>query len=115
MNHAVHSEESAGGIQAPRRQAGRNREALAEVGIESRLRRLGDEIRELSGAPYPALLQDRARIRDAIEELGAKHTTLLWVARVAKCTEGRIRERLWTDIDRALGSLEKIADSLAGG
>jgi len=34
---------------------------------------------------------------------------------VAKCTEGRIRERLWTDIDRALGSLEKIADSLAGG
>ena len=63
-------------------------------------------------APYPSLLQDRDCIREALEELTAKHTTLLWTARVAKCTAGAVRERLWLDIEKALASMEKVADSL---
>jgi hypothetical protein len=115
MSHAIHTEGLAGRSQPPRAQAVRSRESFAERRIESRLHQLADDIRDLGAAPYPALLLDRADIRKAIEELGAKHTTLLWVARVAKCTEGGVRERLWANIDRALISLEKVADSLARG
>jgi hypothetical protein len=90
----------------------RGRQFTAEQKIESRLHHLGDEIHEMVDAPYPGLLQDRGYVREALDELTSKHTTLLWTARVAKCTEGSVRERLWWDIDRALAGLEKIADSL---
>jgi hypothetical protein len=88
------------------------RELALEQRIESRLHHLGDEIQEMVDAPYPGLLRERDCVREALDELTSKHTTLLWTARVAKCTEGAVRERLWWDIDRALASLEKIADSL---
>lgn len=88
------------------------RELAREQRIESRLHHLGDEIQEIVDAPYPGLLQDRTGVREAIDEITSKHTTLLWTSRVAKCTEGAVRERLWWDIDRALASLERIADSL---
>ncbi len=88
------------------------RQFAAEQRIESRLHHLGDEIQEMVGAPYPGLLQDRGCVREALDELTSKHTTLLWTARVAKCTDGSVRERLWWDIERALTSLESIADSL---
>jgi hypothetical protein len=96
----------------PRPQPVLPRELALEQRIESRLHHLGDEIQEIVGAPYPGLLQDRTRVREALDEITSKHTTLLWTARVAKCTEGSIRERLWWDIDRALAGLERIADSL---
>ena len=85
---------------------------ISEQEIESRLHHLGEEIQEMVDAPYPGLLQDRNYVREALEELTSKHTTLLWTARVAKCTHGRVRDKLWRDIDRALASLEKIAGCL---
>lgn len=111
MNHAAHTEGSAVSAQPPRVQAVRSRQSFAERRIESRLEQLGNDIQDLSVAPYPLLL-DRADIRNAIEELNTRHMTLVWVARVAKCTEGEVRERLWANIDRALASLERVADSL---
>jgi hypothetical protein len=90
----------------------RSHQLASEGKIEARLHELGSEIQEMVEAPYPGLLQDRDYVREALEELTSKHTTLLWTARVAKCTEGFVRERLWWDIDKALTSLEKIAGSL---
>lgn len=117
MRHAFHdvpdrAHESANCPPAPRLQPGRSRQLAAEGKIEVRLQNLGNEIQELVEAPYPGLLRDRGYVRDALEELTSKHTTLLWTARVAKCTEGFVRERLWWDIEKALTGLEKIAGSL---
>lgn len=112
MNHAIHVEQAAGVVHLPKPQPVPSYQFFAERRIEARLHRLGDDIQELVEAPYPGLLRDRGSIRDALEELTAKHTTLLWIARVAKYTEGGVRERLWLDIEKALASLEKVADSL---
>lgn len=100
------------GRQSPRALHLPQRELALEQRIESRLHHLGDEIQEMVEAPYPGLLRDRDYVREALDELTSKHTTLLWTARVAKCTNGSVRERLWWDIDRALAGLEKIAGSL---
>jgi hypothetical protein len=112
MNHAIHVEQPAGVTQSPRPQPVRVCQLQAEQNVESRLNGLGDEIQFLIEAPYPGLLQDRDSIREALDELTTKHTTLLWTARVAKCTEGAVRERLWLDIEKALASLERVASSL---
>jgi len=112
MNHVIHVEQPAGLRQPPSPQPVRGRQMQAEQNIESRLGRLGDEIQYLIEAPYPGLLQDRDSIREALDELTSKHTTLLWTARVAKCTEGAVREKLWLDIEKALASLERVASSL---
>jgi hypothetical protein len=106
-DHAFHH-----AANAARRNVLPQRELAIEQRIESRLHHLGNEIQEMVDAPYPGLLRDRGYVRESLEELTSKHTTLLWTARVAKCTGGSVRERLWWDIDRALASLEKIADSL---
>ena len=113
-DNALHAAASPSRIltRAPHAQPVRQRELAREQSIESRLHHLGDEIQGIVEAPYPGLLRDRDDVREALEELTAKHTTLVWTTRVAKCTEGSVRERLWGDIDRALGSLEKIAGSL---
>lgn len=114
MNQTIHIEHPAGVSHPLRPQPVGSRQVLTEGRIESRLHRLGSEIQELVDAPYPGLLQDRGCVREALEELTTKHTTLLWIARVAKCTEGSVRERLWMDIEKALASLEKVAASLVG-
>lgn len=114
MNHVIHVAPEAGIAAPPKPQPLRSRQSLAEERIESRLGRLGEEIQQMVEAPYPGLLQDRGCIREALEELTTKHTTLLWTARVAKCTDGAVRERLWREIERALASLETVAGSLVG-
>lgn len=114
MNQTIRIEHPASVSHPLKPQPVRSRQVLAEARIESRLCRLGGEIQELVDAPYPGLLQDRGCVREALEELTTKHTTLLWIARVAKCTEGSVRERLWMDIEKALASLEKVAASLVG-
>jgi hypothetical protein len=114
-DHAFHQATNAARCNAPSRPRSQylpQREQALEQRIESRLHHLGDEIQEMVDAPYPGLLRDRDYVREALDELTSKHTTLLWTARVAKCTEGSVRERLWWDIDRALAGLEKIAGSL---
>jgi hypothetical protein len=85
----------------------------AEHDIEVRLRELGRVINDLMDAPYPGLLRERGRIREALEELTVKETTLRWIIRVARSTEGSVQRRLWSDIDKALSDLEKIAESIA--
>lgn len=85
----------------------------AEHDIEVRLRELGKMINDLMDAPYPGLLRERVRIRETLEELTVKETTLRWIIRVARSTEGVVQRRLWSDIDRALTDLEKIAESMA--
>jgi hypothetical protein len=85
---------------------------LAERNIESRLGALGEAIRDLEEAPYPSLLRDRACVREALEELAVKEVTLQWIVRVARCTEGAVREKLWRDIGNALTDLEKLAESV---
>jgi hypothetical protein len=120
MSHAFHdvpnrAYDAANFPQAPRPLPLRGHQLAAEGKIEARLHDLGNEIQELVEAPYPGLLQDRDYVREALEELTSKHTTLLWTARVAKCTEGFVRERLWRDIEKALSGLERIAGSLVEG
>ncbi len=88
------------------------RQRQAEREIESRLQVLGTVIENLTNAPYPGLLRDRGSIREALEELIVKETTLRWIVRVAKSTEGAVREKLWSDIEKAVTDLEKIADSV---
>jgi|HubBroStandDraft_1064217.scaffolds.fasta_scaffold86871_2 hypothetical protein len=85
----------------------------AEHDIEVRLRDLGKMIDDLMDAPYPGLLRERVRIREALEELTVKETTLRWIIRVARSAEGAVQRRLWSDIDKALTDLEKIAESMA--
>ncbi len=85
----------------------------AEHDIEVRLRELGRVINDLMDAPYPGLLRERGRIREALEELTVKETKLRWIIRVARSTERAVQRRLWSDIDRALTDLEKIAESIA--
>jgi len=120
MSHAFHdvpnpAHEVANFPRAPKLQQVRGHQLAAEGKIEARLHDLGDEIQDLVEAPYPGLLQDRGYVREALDELTSKHTTLVWTARVAKCTEGFVRERLWRDIERALAGLERIAGSLVEG
>lgn len=85
---------------------------LIEKMIERRMQRLGNLIKGLIDAPYPGLLSDREDIREALEELVVKETTLRWIVRIAKGTEGAVRERLWSDIIKAVADLEAVADSV---
>jgi hypothetical protein len=88
------------------------RRRQAERNIESRLRALGHAIRDLEEAPYPSLLRDRACVKEALEELAVKEVTLQWIVRITRCTEGAVREKLWSDIQDALTDLEKLAESV---
>jgi hypothetical protein len=120
MSHAFHdlpnpAHQAANFPRVPKPRQVRSHQLAAEGRIEARLHDLGSDIQELVEAPYPGLLQDRGCVRQALEELTSKHTTLLWTARVAKCTEGFVRERLWRDIEKALSGLERIAGSLVAG
>lgn len=107
MRDAVHEENSAKVLQFSLRDGNR-----AKYGIEARLRELGNVINDLMDAPYPGLLIERERIQVALEELTVKEATLRWIIRVARTTEGAVQQRLWSDIDKALTDLERIAESI---
>jgi hypothetical protein len=92
-----------------------------ETGIESRLTKLGDRLAERSDAPFFTLMHDAASaqaatdsIRDASELLAEEAAALRWVLRIAKHSEGRVRARLWLDIDRALSALENLEMRILG-
>jgi hypothetical protein len=111
MNHVIQVSGGAGALASPKCEPIPNEEP-AEQRIEFRIGRLGDQIQGLVKAPFPGLFQESGRIHEALQELTTQYTTLVWTARVAKCTAGTVRLRLWTAIERALASLEKVADSL---
>ena len=108
MRNAVRTEHSARVLQLPG-----SEQIRFEVDIEARLRGLGNVIHLLVDAPYPGLLRERGHIREALEELIVKEATLRWIIRVARTTQGKVQQRLWSDIDKALTSLEKVAESIA--
>jgi len=108
MRNAIHAQEPARVLHLPRTE-----QIWAEHDIEVRLRDLGNAINDLMDAPYPGLLMERRRIREALEGLTVKEATLRWIIRVARTTEGAVQQRLWSDIDRALADLERTAESIA--
>ena len=62
--------------------------------------------------PFSLFLTENNPVREPIEELIVKEVTLRWIVRVAKRSEGPIRERLWADIDKALIELEMTAEEV---
>jgi hypothetical protein len=80
--------------------------------VQSRLNELSTVVIGMVDAPYPSLLSGRDALRQKLEELIVKEAALIWIVRVAKRTEGTVRENLWLDIEKALRGLEKIAEEL---
>ncbi len=83
-----------------------------ENNVQSRLNDLSIAVIGLVDTPYPSLLRERDALRPKLEELIVQEAALSWIVRVAKRTEGAVRERLWLDIEKALGGLEKTAEEL---
>lgn len=78
--------------------------------IESRLADLGKLIAALMDSPYFSLLRERDSIREALDELVVKEVVLRWIVRIAKHSDGTVREALWIDVEAALADLEKNAE-----
>jgi hypothetical protein len=95
--------------ESPHLQEMRLRKAIIEV----RLRALTNFVEGFGQVAYSVLLSERASVQEAIEELCVKESALRWIVRVAKHSEGSVRERLWTDIEKAVGDLEKLAESIS--
>ena len=86
--------------------------APSEQSIESRLRDLTAFVADLTDSGYGALLAEDSATRDAFDELRVKEIVLRWIVRVAKHSNGAVREKLWADIEDAVTGLEKTADLL---
>lgn len=84
----------------------------SEEDIESRLRNLGHLVDGLCDATYLTLLTERTHVREALEELLVKEAAMRWIVRVARHSNGPIREALWSDIEKSLTDLEKTAESV---
>lgn len=93
---------------SPHFRATRAREAM----IEARLHATTRFVESFGCAAYTALLSERESTREAVEELCVKESALRWILRVAKYSDGRVRERLWTDIEQAVTGLEKLAECI---
>jgi len=83
-----------------------------EINTEARLRELANFAEGFGDAAFSLFLTEKTSVRGAIEELIIKVSALDWIVRVAKYSIGRVRERLWADIDRTLADLEKTAESV---
>jgi hypothetical protein len=83
-----------------------------EISIEARLRELTNFAERFGDAAFSLFLTEKTSVRGAIEELIIKVNALDWIVRVAKHCTGQVRERLWADIDGALGDLEKTAEAV---
>jgi hypothetical protein len=87
-------------------------EALFEKRTEARLQDLTNIVEKFGHKPFSLFLTENNPVREPIEELIVKEVTLRWIVRVAKRSEGPIRERLWADIDKALIELEMTAEEV---
>jgi hypothetical protein len=85
---------------------------VREAIVEARLQALTDFVESIDNADYSALLPERSATREAVEELSVKESALRWIVRVARHSEGFVRERLWRDIEKALADLETLAGSV---
>jgi len=84
-----------------------------EEKIESRFRRLGDDLQQFISSLQAACLAEHSPARDILEELAIKHCALAWIIRTARHSQGAARRRLWPDIDHSLGDLETTLSLLA--
>ena len=86
---------------------------LREAITETRLEALTMFVENLEHAAYAVLLSEQSSAQEVVEELCVKESALRWMARAAKHSEGVVRERLWKDIERAVGDLEALARSIS--
>ena len=80
--------------------------------IETRLRDLTALVADLTDSGFGALLSEEASTREAFEELRVKEIALRWIIRVARHSDGAVREKLWTDVEEAVAGLEITAELL---
>ena len=83
-----------------------------EESIEARLQDLADTVERFVESLSAALLAEQSPTRGLLEELVVKQSALQWIVRVAKHSEGAVRQRLWSDIEQSLAGLEKTAELL---
>lgn len=86
--------------------------APSEKEIEERLREVTEFAEGLHREAYAELLPEGSAARQGVEELCVKELALRWIVRVAKHSQGHVRERLWLDIERALEDLETLVEDL---
>lgn len=83
-----------------------------ERDVESRIQDLSALVADLTESGFGVLLSEEITTREAFEELRVKEVALRWIARVAKHSNGPVREKLWSDIEIAVAGLEKTAELL---
>jgi hypothetical protein len=83
-----------------------------EKKTETRLQYLTNLVESFRREPFSLFLTENNPVREPLEELVVKEVTLRWIVRVAKHSQGPIRERLWVDIDKALTELEMTAEEV---
>ncbi len=80
--------------------------------IETRLRDLTALVADLTDSGYGLLLSQAHSTREAFEELRVKEAALRWIIRVARHSDGAVREKLWSELEDAVAGLEKTAELL---
>jgi len=83
-----------------------------EEEIETRLRDLTALVADLTDSGYGLLLSQAHSTREAFEELRVKEAALRWIIRVARHSDGAVREKLWSELEDAVAGLEKTAELL---
>lgn len=78
--------------------------------VKERLQQVTELVAGFATSPSNLVLVEKKPVREALEELMVKEAALQWIVRVASHSEGPVREKLWDDIDKAVLSLEKIAN-----
>jgi hypothetical protein len=85
---------------------------LFEDHVKDRLDGLTNLVEDSVNSTFNLLLGEKTCVREDLEELIVKEEALRWIVRIASRSSGPIREKLWTEIDQALGGLENTAESL---
>ena len=83
-----------------------------EQEIETRLRELTALVADLTDSEYGVLFSQAHSTREAFEELRVKEAALRWIIRVARHSDGAVREKLWSEVEDAVAGLEKTAELL---
>jgi len=83
-----------------------------EQEIETRLRELTALVADLTDSGYGFLLSQVNTTREAFEELRVKEAALRWIIRVARHSDGAVREKLWSEVEDAVAGLERTAELL---
>jgi hypothetical protein len=83
-----------------------------EQEIEARLRDLTALVADLTDSGYGVLLSEETSTREEFDELRVKEAALRWIIRVARHSDGAVREKLWSEVEDAVAGLEKTAELL---